>query len=379
MATADSTRRRSDVDFPLYFHKASGHWCKTIAGRRWYFGKDKAKALAKWKRERDDLLAGNRRPAEGTVITVRYVCNYLLTAKKRELEAGEVSKRQFDDLKTMAGYLIENFGENRSVESLRPDDFGELRAKMAKRWSTAGLVQRINNIKSFFNFAYKNAVLRQPVQLGTQFAIPKKKVMRQSRQQRGKRDFRPEELRALLFQASPHVKAFILLGLNCGVGNTDIAVMKHEHIDLDSGWLDYPRRKTSVERRCKLWDETVEAIREAVATQPTSTKLAEYVFLTRRRNLWSDPDSCQCALSQAFTKLAKCAGVYARGKSFYALRHTFETVAGETRDQVAVDHCMGHDSGSIANEYRERISDERLEAVADHVHAWLFRSGGKAR
>ena len=43
------------------------------------------------------------------------------------------------------------------------------------------------------------------------------------------------------------------------------------------------------------------------------------------------------------------------------LRHVFETIGGESRDQVAVDHIMGHADQSMAAHYRERISDERLQ------------------
>ena len=62
------------------------------------------------------------------------------------------------------------------------------------------------------------------------------------------------------------------------------------------------------------------------------------------------------------------------GVNFYALRHTFETIGGESRDQVAVDAIMGHapDTDDMASVYRERISDEWLKAVTDHVRAWLF-------
>ena len=50
----------------------------------------------------------------------------------------------------------------------------------------------------------------------------------------------------------------------------------------------------------------------------------------------------------------------------------FETIGGEARDQVAVDYIMGHVDTSMANAYRERISDERLSAVVEHVRKWLF-------
>ncbi len=44
-------------------------------------------------------------------------------------------------------------------------------------------------------------------------------------------------------------------------------------------------------------------------------------------------------------------GIKRAGLSFYALRHTFETVAGETKDQVAVDAIMGHVNGTMATHY----------------------------
>jgi len=66
--------------------------------------------------------------------------------------------------------------------------------------------------------------------------------------------------------------------------------------------------------------------------------------------------------------------LYRKGLNFYALRHTFETIAGDSRDQVAVDHVMGHSRNDMASVYRERIDDARLKAVTDHVHSWLFDS-----
>jgi integrase len=77
-------------------------------------------------------------------------------------------------------------------------------------------------------------------------------------------------------------------------------------------------------------------------------------------------------VSAEFRKLLKKLGLYHRGRGFYALRHTFETIGGDSRDQVAVDHIMGHARDDMASHYRERISDDRLQAVVDHVHNWLF-------
>jgi integrase len=59
-------------------------------------------------------------------------------------------------------------------------------------------------------------------------------------------------------------------------------------------------------------------------------------------------------------------------RNFYALRHTFETIGGESKNQIAVNHIMGNSRNDIASAYRERISDEQLRAVAEHVRSWLF-------
>jgi len=63
--------------------------------------------------------------------------------------------------------------------------------------------------------------------------------------------------------------------------------------------------------------------------------------------------------------------------NFYALRHTFETIAGETKDQAAVDRIMGHeDADRMPTQYREwnrdRRENQRLKRVTDHVRKWLL-------
>ena len=59
-------------------------------------------------------------------------------------------------------------------------------------------------------------------------------------------------------------------------------------------------------------------------------------------------------------------------RAFYSLRHTFETQAGESRDQPAVDLVMGHSDSSMAANYRHGISDQRLQDVVNVVRSWLW-------
>jgi integrase len=164
----------------------------------------------------------------------------------------------------------------------------------------------------------------------------------------------------------------ILLGINCGFGNADCGHLPQSALDLDGGWVNYPRPKTGVNRRCPLWPETVAAIQEALASRPAPKDSAEdsLVFITKYGFGWAK-DTSTNPVSQETRKLMNRLGINGH-RGFYCLRHTFETIGGEAKDQVAVNAVMGHVDESMAAQYRERVSDERLKAVADHVRAWLF-------
>ncbi len=79
-------------------------------------------------------------------------------------------------------------------------------------------------------------------------------------------------------------------------------------------------------------------------------------------------------VTDAMAQLLSKVGLVRRGHTFYSLRHTFETIGSESCDQVAVDAVMGHSRDDMASVYRERIGDDRLRAVAEHLRAWLWES-----
>ena len=86
-------------------------------------------------------------------------------------------------------------------------------------------------------------------------------------------------------------------------------------------------------------------------------------------------------IGQRFSKLLQKKDLKRERLGFYALRHTTETIGDEVNDQTALDSIMGHVDDSMAERYRERISDERLKAVTDHIHKWLFpeKQGGASK
>jgi integrase len=200
------------------------------------------------------------------------------------------------------------------------------------------------------------------------------RTMRLAKAAKPVRLFKAEEIVRLVDKAPRQIKAATLLGINCAMGNHDIAEMPITAIDLEKAILCYPRPKTGIERRCPLWPETVGAIREVLAhrKEPKNTEDAGLLFITKYgqryvRGLASD------GIGQEFGKLLKALGIQRKGVRFYALRHTFRTVADGMGDQRAIDTVMGHKRETdISSTYMHGIEDARLQRVVDHVHVWLW-------
>jgi integrase len=364
-------------DFPLFAH-ASGQWAKKIRGRMHYFGTwgDPDAALKRYLEQKDALHAGRTPRPETTGVTVKDLANAFLNAKQALVDSGELLARTWVDYKAACDLLVTRFGKSRLVEDLGPDDFAALRQHMAKQWAAASVRSVIQRVRCVFKFAADDRLIAKPVCYGQSFKRPSPKVLRLEKARQGRKLFTAEEIHRLLGAASAVVRAQILLGINCGFGNTDCGSLPLSAIDWDNRMIDFPRPKTGIPRRCPLWPEMVQALREALACrpQPKSEEHTGLVFITQRGLAWAK-DIHDSPLAKETAKLLRKLGINGRkGLGFYTLRHTFRTIADEAKDQPAADYIMGHEVPHMSSVYRETISDERLRAVVEHVRAWLFPS-----
>jgi integrase len=378
-------------DFPLFPH-ATKRWAKKIRGKMHYFGPwdDPDGALKNYLAQKDDLHAGRKPREVSEGVTVKEVCNAFLNHKRDKVDAGELSPRTWAKYREVTDLLVRQLGRSRLVVDLRPDDFTSLKKTMTKRWGPLRVADFIQHVRSVFKHAHDAELIDRPVRFGPGFDRPSQKTLRLHRAGRGPKLFTVAEVRALAYGAlvvgkdgpdlvepGATMRAMILLGINCGFGNADVAGLPLSALDLEHGWIDYPRPKTGIGRRCPIWRETVEAIRAYLAARPAPAKEehANLVFLCRRGTPWCsvrEKDRTDGVAVQT-AKLLKALGINGReGLGFYTLRHTFRTVADEARDQPAADHLMGHEVPHMSAVYRETISDARLRAVADHVRGWLF-------
>lgn len=369
--------RKPNRNFPLTPHP-KGYWCKKVNGKTFYFGRldsDPAgkAALADWLERKDEIIAGlpSRADRKGTLVGT--LCFEFMKAKESLLASGELAARTRDEYKATCKRLIAAFTAERSVAALCAADFDKLRAAIAKQWGPVRLGNEIQRIRTVFKFGVEAELLDRPASFGPGFKKPKRKVLRKARAAKGSKMIEAADLRKLIDTAGVPMKAFILLALNGGIGNSDIGNMPLTALDLKPGWIVYPRPKTGVERRFPLWPETHDAIRAAIENRP-KPKTAEakgLAFVTKYGDSWAK-ESTDNPISKAFRKVLDSAKIHRPGLGFYSLRHVFATIGGESRDQPAVGYIMGHVDESMAAVYRESISDERLQAVVDRVHTWLF-------
>lgn len=343
----------------------------------------------------DDRSFPRRRGGVSTEgLTLRDLANRFLTAKRRRVESGELSQRSFGDYHAMMARLLKALGPHRLVADLLPEDFARLRASWAETRGAFALTADITKVRTLFRFAEAEGLIERVPRYGPGFEKPSRKTIRKARAGSAARMFEPEEIARLLALAKPQLRAMILLGLNAGMGNTDLSALPSDAVNLKTGLLDFPRPKTGVERRAPLWPETIAALEEVASVRPAarSPEAKGLVFVTKYGKAWvrvQAPDARRRSASTAvaidgigleFGKLMREAGVYTPGRGFYALRHTFRTVADESADRRAIDLIMGHENGrDVSAHYVERISAERLEKVVEHVRRWVFPTATRVR
>lgn len=337
-------------NFPLYAH-ANGQWAKRIRGKICYFGKweDKEGALKRYLAEKDYLLSGVVPPSQSGH-TVLEVCDRFIEAKKLEVATGELSSRTFDDYYRNCQLLVRAAGDM-VVECMFPDDYQRIRSELAKDVGMTTLSNRIRMAR--IALRYISEISDFSPRFGKAFKEPSARLKRRSRMESGAKMHSREQILEALQTDNRNIRCMIWLGINCAMGNVDCSRLKWSHLDLENGWHNFHREKAWIERRAKLWPETIGALREIEAR-------GEYVFHTKFGNTYSST-----AISHEVAKA---------GIKFSWLRKTFRTVADETLETMAIRTIMGHarSSTNMDHVYVQKVVDDRLEFISMYVHEWLL-------
>lgn len=364
------------ADFPLSWHKGACSFTKKFKGKAYYFGPEPQAALEAYLKQKDYLIAGVDPPTENADISVRDLVNHYLIHREQDRLSKKTSTNHIGD-RTFAEYqdtgrVMVGLWDRRSVTMLRPLDFAELRHKLDSG-SPDRLRRRMTNVRSIFKWGRSAGLINSDVKYGNEFDLADKSQLRKAKANRREPIFDAETINTALEAAWPAMKAFILLGINCGFYSKDINDLRNSYVDGE--FIQFAREKTGIDRRCWLWPETREAIAAARAPENEEDRM----FLSKRGKPLHVPHGLNRTdlIASNWTDLKKQIKLKRANAGFKCFRHTFRTEADGAKDPEAVRMVMGHTDGSVGEFYRHRFDDERLIAVAQYVRHWLFGTAAK--
>ncbi len=146
-----------------------------------------------------------------------------------------------------------------------------------------------------------------------------------------------------------------------------------------------------IERRAPLWPDTVKAMKgwRKLRPKPRDPSDDRLVFLTHfgvpfvreqadMRDGVIQRVGVVDSVALLFGRLLESLGLKQRGRSFYALRATFRTLAVGADKEIAAMRIMGHAIKGMTSAYVRAVKDHDLLAVSNHVRNAVF-SAKRAR
>jgi integrase len=182
-----------------------------------------------------------------------------------------------------------------------------------------------------------------------------------------RREFRPEEVEAILPTLTGEWRALFLLGLHTGQRLNDLALLEWRNLDLEAETVKFTAAKTGKLVHLPLVTEVVEALSELPASDSPKAYAFPHVAGKSRTTRSNEFRSILADVGLARPYKAKGDGTGRRQQaelSFHSLRHTFTSnlKAAGVSDSVAMA-IVGHDSPAISANYTHLGLDTMREAM----------------
>ena len=306
----------------MSYHKSSGQYYVTRAGKRIYLGSERDEAL---KRYHHLALGMNSTPVfsepdkiSGRLMMVKELANRFLASQQANWKVPKTTLRSYT---YWLGRFLKDHPKLRAVD-LTVEIFAAWKISLRRRkYSPQSINHFLTAVRSLYAFAEEVDLMEN---------IPKlKRVKNEKLPPPGSNEkpiYPAEEIHQLITHADIQLKAMLLLGLNCGFGPKDIQDLTWGHIEGDRVTL--PRSKTGVCQTYLLWPETVAALEnlrghrgeliERMAKRGRDRTDGDHIFITRFWRPWNKD-----SVAEQFRRLCKKAKVPCYG--FYRLRHCAST------------------------------------------------------
>ena len=340
-------------------------WRKQVGGRMFYFGRGKSKSDTKSYRDAEKRyfeFMADRERSKGierlvSDLTMEDFGEKFLQAQFARYEQGDISPSYFEKLRINIGDLVTFLGPDRPLASLFEANLTDYRNHTLslpisfatkKTISISTAKSRLDTIKMAIKWGYREALIdRMPRNLGgfSRVKLPPPKVEIFSR----------KEIKALYMTADDRMRTWILMALNCGFGQADLADLRVGEIDLKERRIHRNRTKTGVETRFVLWPLTMAMLQK---TGDLDGEPDARVFRSKNgrplvhERIVDDKLKKTDSVRSAFSRLTKKLGING-GRGFYTLRKTAASEI-EKIDPLATSMFLGHAERGMKKHYAER-------------------------
>ncbi len=162
---------------------------------------------------------------------------------KRYYAKHGANTRAGNRMKYQIPYLINHFKGKSVADACKVEGITSFCTAMKEKKHSASYINNtLTILKAAVNYAWKSG------ELDRQIYIP---MLKTERAEPKGRPLKPDEWRALLASASPHVEAMIMLGLGTGARPEAICQLTWDRVDLENGLIDFdvPERERTQKHR----------------------------------------------------------------------------------------------------------------------------------
>jgi len=310
---------------------------------------------------------------EPTDMTVGHHVERFLARKMVEVEAGEISPGRYESYRCEIEAFRDWFGGERLIKDLnaaRLEDYlVHLRTEITRGAIAAKTAaERLKTAKQFIRGLWETELIALPRNIDS-------RKMRLTVPAPDKKTIPISELKKLLKEAHGRARLYLLLMLNCGFLQTDIATLRHDEVDWKQGRIKRRRSKTRAHERVPevdylLWKETLRLLRQHRSNHETLALVNEDGNPLRSERIVEGKNKVNDAIKSVYWRLQK------RTKTAYPLkllRKTASTLmAGHDVYGRYVQHFLGHAPATVAEKHYVVPS----QAQFDKAILWLGQQLG---
>jgi len=252
-----------------------------------------------------------------TDMTVGYHVERFLAGKMAEVEAGEISPGRYESYRCEIETFRDWLGGERPIKDLtaaRLEDYVlHLRTEVTRKAIAARTgAERLKTAKQFIRGLWEAELIGLPHNIDS-------REMRLAVPARERRIMPLPEVKKLLEEARGRARLYLLLMLNCGLGQTELATLRHDQVDWKRGRIKRKRRKTKSlesvpEVDYLLWQETFRLLRQHRSSHETLALVSEDGNPLRSERIVEGRNKVNDAIKSTYWRLRK------RTKTTYPLK-----------------------------------------------------------